>query len=134
MAWLIDRSAVIRVKRSPDGQLWHERIYAGDVSVAVATVLEMGVAARSAAEWTTAIRGVPVSLMPRVYATPLVEERAVEVHGLLATRGQHRAPSIPDLLLAATAELSGLTVLHVDKDYDLIAAVTGQPVERLRTA
>jgi hypothetical protein len=35
------------------------------------------------------------------------------------------------VLIAATAEVSGLTVLHVDKDFDLIAEVTGQPVERL---
>ena len=42
-----------------------------------------------------------------------------------------RAPSIPDLLVSAAAELGGLTVLHVDKDFDLIAEVTGQPMERL---
>jgi predicted nucleic acid-binding protein len=51
---------------------------------------------------------------------------------LLADRGQHRAPSIPDLLVAAAAELSGLTVLALDKDFELIARITGQPVERLR--
>ncbi len=50
---------------------------------------------------------------------------------LLADRGQHRAPSIPDLLIAATAELQGLVVLHLDKDYELIAEITGQAVERL---
>ena len=50
---------------------------------------------------------------------------------LLADRGQHSAPSIPDLLIAATAELSRLTVLHVDKDFDLIAAITDHPTERL---
>jgi predicted nucleic acid-binding protein len=38
---------------------------------------------------------------------------------------------IPDLIIAATAELAGLTVLHMDKDFDLIAGVTGQPAERL---
>jgi predicted nucleic acid-binding protein len=38
---------------------------------------------------------------------------------------------VPDLLIAATAELHGLTVLHVDKDFELIADVTGQSVERL---
>jgi hypothetical protein len=53
------------------------------------------------------------------------------VHAALADRGDHRAPSIPDLLVAATAELAGLTVLHVDKDFELIAEMTGQPVERL---
>ena len=51
---------------------------------------------------------------------------------LLADRGQHRAASIPDLLVAATAEIVGLTLLHVDKDFELIASLTGQPVERLR--
>jgi hypothetical protein len=35
--------------------------------------------------------------------------------------GQQRAPSIPDLMVAATAELAGLTVLHVGKDFELIA-------------
>ena len=69
--------------------------------------------------------------MPVEYLTPLIEDRAVEVQLLLADHGQHRAPSIPDLLVAATAELTGLTVLHVDKDFELIAEVTGQPMERL---
>ncbi len=50
---------------------------------------------------------------------------------LLADRGRHRAPSIPDLLIAATAEKAGRTVLAVDKDFDLIAEVTGQGVEAL---
>lgn len=50
-----------------------------------------------------------------------------------ADRGQHRAPSIPDRLIAATAELSDLTVLHLDKDFELVAEITGQPVERLTT-
>ena len=30
-----------------------------------------------------------------------------------------------------TAELAGLTVLHLDKDFDLIAEITGQATERL---
>ena len=50
---------------------------------------------------------------------------------LLADRGQHRGPSVPDLIVGAAAELGGLTVLHLDKDFDLIAEVTGQPMERL---
>jgi predicted nucleic acid-binding protein len=35
-------------------------------------------------------------------------------------------------LNAATAELAQLTVLHLDQDYELIANLTGQPVERLK--
>jgi predicted nucleic acid-binding protein len=64
--------------------------------------------------------------------TPAIEQRALEIHLLLADRGRHRAPAIPDLLIAAVAERAGHTVLHVDKDFELIAEVTRQPVERLR--
>jgi predicted nucleic acid-binding protein len=70
--------------------------------------------------------------MPIEYLTPTIEDRAIELLTLLADHGYHRAPSIPDLLIAATGELSGLTVLHFDKDFKLISEVTGQPVERLR--
>ena len=63
---------------------------------------------------------------------PLTDEiarRAVEVQGLLAQRGQHRSVSIPDLLVAATAERFSLTVLHYDRDYERIAEITGQRTE-----
>jgi hypothetical protein len=50
--------------------------------------------------------------MPVEYLTPAIEDRAVEVLALLADRGQHRATCLPDLI---------------------IAAITGQPVERLNT-
>lgn len=70
--------------------------------------------------------------MPVEYQTPASEDRAVEVQTLLAESGHHRAPSLPDLVVAATAELVGLRVLHFDKDFHLIAEVTGQPTERLR--
>ena len=74
----------------------------------------------------------PLSSMPVEYLTPAIEDRAVELLTLLADRGQHRAPSIPDLIITATAELAGLTVLHLDKDFDLIAEITAQPMERLK--
>jgi predicted nucleic acid-binding protein len=73
----------------------------------------------------------PLSSMPVEYMTPAIEDRAVEILTVLADRGQHRAPSIPDLIVAATAELAGLTVLHLDNDFDLIGEITGQPLERL---
>ena len=36
---------------------------------------------------------------------------------------------LPDLLIAATAARHGVTVLHYDHDYDVIAEVTGQKAE-----
>jgi predicted nucleic acid-binding protein len=61
--------------------------------------------------------------------TDEIAQRAVEVQGMLAQRAQHRSVSIPDLLVAATAERYQLTVLHYDGDYDRIAALTGQSAE-----
>jgi predicted nucleic acid-binding protein len=129
--WLIDKSALIRLAASPDGATWAGRIERGLVRITTVTRLEIGYSARSGPDLRTGLRQPPVSAMPVEYLTPAIEDRAVEVLTLLADRGQHRAPSIPDLLISATAELAGLTVLHCEKDFDLIAAVTGQPVERL---
>jgi predicted nucleic acid-binding protein len=56
-------------------------------------------------------------------------ERAMDVHRRFAAISQHRNFSLPDLIIAATAEQYGATVLHYDNDYDRIAAITGQPVE-----
>lgn len=61
--------------------------------------------------------------------TDEIARRAIEVQGLLARRSQHRSVSIPDLIVAATAERYSLTVLHYDGDYDRLAAITGQPTE-----
>lgn len=40
-----------------------------------------------------------------------------------------RAVGIPDLLIAAVARRHGVTVLHYDRDFELVATVTGQPTE-----
>jgi predicted nucleic acid-binding protein len=61
--------------------------------------------------------------------TTAAMDRALAVHRELAATNQHRNFSLPDLIIAATAELNGATVLHYDADYDRIAAVTGQPTE-----
>jgi predicted nucleic acid-binding protein len=129
--WLIDKSAYARLGRSPDDQTWAGRIDRALVRITTLTRLELGYSARTAADWRAELDVPPLAAMPVQYFTPAIEDRAVEVQLLLADRGQHRAPSIPDLMVAATAELAGLVVLHFDKDFDLIGEVTGQPVERL---
>jgi len=129
--WLIDKSALARLATSPDAGQWAGRIERGLVRITTVTRLETGYSARSGPELRTALRQPPLSSMPVEYLTPAIEDRAVEILALLADRGQHRAPSIPDLIIAAAAELAGLTLLHLDKDFDLIAELTGQPMERL---
>jgi predicted nucleic acid-binding protein len=129
--WLIDKSALVRLGNAADGQTWADRIARGLVRISTVTRLEIGYSARSSEELRAGLRRPPLTSMPVEYLTPAIEDRAVEVQQLLADRGHHRAPAVPDLLIAATAELAGLAVLHLDKDFDLIADVTGQPVERL---
>ncbi|MBX7433135.1 PIN domain nuclease [Mycobacterium sp. Y57] len=130
--WLIDKSAYTRIGSSPDADLWIDRIERGLVRISTVTRLEIGYSFRTAAQARLEVVSPPLSLMPVEYLTPAVEDRAVEVQLMLSDRGQHRAPSIPDLLVAATAEIAAHTVLAHDKDFEVIAQVSGQPVERLR--
>lgn len=132
-SWLIDKSAYVRLGEGPDVELWTNRISRGLVRIAGITRFEIGYSMRSAEQSRAEFASPPLTLMPVEYLTPGIERRALEVQQTLAERAQHRAPSIPDLLIAATAELTGCTVLAVDKDFELIAEVTGQSVERLAT-
>ncbi len=127
--WIIDKSALSHLDSADEA--WLARIHRGLVRISTVTLLEIGFSTRNGADHRDTLGQPPVSSMPVENLTPAIEARAVEIQRLLADRGQHRAPSIPDLLIAATAEFSRLTVLHVDKDFDLIAAITGQPIERL---
>lgn len=130
--WLVDKSAIVRLATSPNALDWANRLERGLVRITSLTRLEVGYSAKSGNELRAASIVPPLVSMPTEYLTPAIEERAMEVQQVLADRGQHRAPAIPDLLIAATAELAGLTVLHYDKDFELIATITGQPAERLQ--
>ncbi|MFN8032718.1 MAG: PIN domain nuclease [Mycobacterium sp.] len=130
--WLIDKSALVRVADSTDVDDWNNRIERGLVHITNVTRLEIGFSARTGVSARRDFLQPPLAAMPVQYLTPAIEDRALEVQLLLADAGKHRGPSIPDLLIAATAELAGLTVLHVDKDFELISRMTGQPTERLR--
>lgn len=132
MSWLIDKSALNRLHLAVAADDWANRIQRGLVRVSTLTRLEVGFSARTAADHRALRDDPPLAAMPAEYLTPRIEDRAVEIQAALADRGQHRAPSIADLLIAATAEFAQLTVLHLDKDFDLIAEITGQTTERLR--
>ena len=129
--WLIDKSAYARMQAGQVADMaeWNARIERGLVRLSTVTRLELGFSVRSGRAGRAAFALPPLSLMPIEHLSPAMEDRAFEIQMLLADRGQHRAPSIPDLLVAATAEKTGLTVLADDKDFNLIAQLTGQPVE-----
>jgi predicted nucleic acid-binding protein len=58
-------------------------------------------------------------------------ERADEVQQALTERGRHRSAGPVDLLIAATAEQERLIMLTDDRDFEVVASVTGQPVRRV---
>ena len=73
------------------------------------------------------------SALRRVPVSTAIEARAVEVQGMLAWRGYHRAASPVDLMAAAAAEEAGAEVWHSDLHFELIADVTGQPMRKVGT-
>lgn len=124
--FLLDTSALVRILRDPAARSrWEQQITAGLVAVCPIIELEVLYTARSKADrdelldlLCTAFCWVP---MPeRVFA------RAAEVQADLTARGAHRSAGAVDLLVAATAELHALALLHYDHDFDQIVAVTGQ--------
>ncbi|MGQ0777646.1 MAG: hypothetical protein ACT4NY_25100 [Pseudonocardiales bacterium] len=65
----------------------------------------------------------------RIVLPVRAEQGARDTQRRLVERGQHRAVGVADLLVAAAAKEAGLTVLHYDGDFDLVASVTGQSGE-----
>lgn len=92
------------------------------------TELEVGYSARSTGDFERIQRDV-LDLLHHVVLPTRAESRAREVQRALIAHGRHRAVAVPDLIVAAVAETEGLTVLHHDGDFDLIAEMTGQPTE-----
>jgi hypothetical protein len=110
---------------------FNRRLSRGEIAVCDVVAVELLRAERDAAALAARrgsldrLRSVPIG--PRVWA------RVLDVVELLAERGPllHRSVPIPDLLVAAAAERAELPVLHYDRHFDVIAAVTGQPVRAI---
>jgi predicted nucleic acid-binding protein len=127
-SWLVDKSVLARVDVPVVADAVLPRFQAGEVGVALVTELEVGFSSRSVRDYDATRHDLLDLLIP--VAMPVRgEERARALQRALFTRGQHRAVSVPDLVLAAIADIEELTILHYDADFDLISEVTGQPTE-----
>lgn len=126
---LVDKSAWVRLGDPNVDPRWPSALIGGSLAVTGIAMIEILVSARSASDFRTDRSD--LDALPRLAINEQVVERALDVQGLMVSAGTHRAPSPADLIVAACAELNGLAVLHYDKDFDLIAAVTGQPTEWL---
>jgi predicted nucleic acid-binding protein len=125
--YLGDTSAVARLGRPAVDARLAPLVEAGLVARCTPTDLEAGFSSPSPARHRVLRR--QRQGWPFVPMDQPVLDRAVEVQDALAETSRHRGAKIADLLIAAAAESAGLVVLHYDRDFDLIAEVTGQPVE-----
>jgi predicted nucleic acid-binding protein len=126
--FLIDTSALARLMRpGAESFGWDQAATAGMIAVCPITELEFFYSARSPADREQGIADLQ-ALFGWVPVPDRAFARAHDVQGGLTSRGQHRSAGPVDLVVAATAELHGLTLLHHDRDFGIIARVTGQPV------
>ncbi len=101
------------------------RVLAGDIAVCPPVAMELLWTSRTAAELRE-LRSELASL-PQVPMGAPAWERALDVWQSLAEAGGHRQVKWVDLAVAAAAELAGIPVCHYDRDFETIAALTGQP-------
>ena len=125
-SYLADKSALARMTDAAVAERLAPLILGGQVATCAVIDLEVLYSARSLGDYEEIL--VERGALPTLPLTETVASRALDVQHLLARRGQHRVP-VPDLLIAATAEVNGVAVIHYDADYDRIARVTGQPAE-----
>ncbi|MFJ6620580.1 PIN domain nuclease [Kitasatospora sp. NPDC091335] len=125
--FLIDKSAFARYAKPTVRAVVKRLFNEGRLALCGAVELEIMHSARSKADALQIREG--LSGFNWLSTPDEVWDRAIEVQALLTASGTWRALSVPDLVIAATAERHGATVLHYDGDYDMIAAVTGQPTE-----
>ena len=125
--YLIDKSALARWTKPSVREVLkplHERYL---LAVCQPTEYEMIHSARDSAEATR------ISTWLHAFDYLRTEDdsftRALDVQRHALNAGFHRALSLPDLLIAATAEQNGATILHYDGDFDMIASLTGQPTQ-----
>ena len=123
--YVADKSALARLSHPAVAAVLEPLILAGEVATCGVVELEVLYSARSHADFVRT-RTTRALAFPNVSIVQADFDRAIDVMGQLARRGQHRAVGLPDLLIAAVAERAGLVVLHYDADYELVSAVTGQ--------
>lgn len=125
--FLVDKSAFEQQRHSEAADaVLRELAQAGQLATCEIVALELLYSTRGPEDFEARWRGLQSLVWLPVDAA--VTRKALDIQRALAKGGQHRRP-IPDLLIAATALVHDATVLHYDKDFDLIAAVTGQPTQ-----
>jgi predicted nucleic acid-binding protein len=125
--YLADTSVFARLSKPAVAAAFAPRAAEGRVALCSPVAFELGYSARSHADYLTLADR--LLSFPAVPVTDADHRRSLEVQAGLSANGQHRALSLVDALVAAVAEARGLTVLHYDADFELVAEFTGQDQE-----
>lgn len=126
--YLADKSALARLHLPPVRDALVPLMERGRVWICGVTELEMFYSARNIDE-RARMRDQLEASLNRATEPENLWALAAEIQEALTEKGQHRSASIADLLVAATARATRLTVLHYDNDFDAIAAFTEQPTQ-----
>jgi predicted nucleic acid-binding protein len=100
------------------------RLLAGEIATCPQVAMELLWTTQSTREFRELRED--LDALPQVAVDGAVWERAIEVWEELVRRSRHRQAKIPDLVVAAAAELAGMPVCHYDADFVAIAEITGQ--------
>ncbi len=126
--YLADTSALARLHHPEVAAVLAPLIESGVVATCGVIEFELGWATRSSAEFDQ-VRADRDAGYEWLATHDEDWRRALDVQAALWRGGRIRAVGLPDLLIAAVAKRERVTVLHYDGDYELIAQVTGQPVQ-----
>lgn len=126
-AYLADTSAWNRSRHVE--RLWEELLERDEIALCAPVRLELLYSARNHRDYESLADDLEGFRELRL--DDRVERAALSAQKELARAGHHRGPRPVDLLIAATAEIHGATLLHYDRHFDLIAGVTGQEAEWL---
>ncbi|MGH9132226.1 MAG: PIN domain nuclease [Acidimicrobiales bacterium] len=122
--YVVDTSVFARLTKPPVTAAFAPLAAEGRVALCAPVAFELGYSARNPADYRELVTRLG-SYGP-IPTTDADHRRALEIQGLLAERGQHRALSLVDALVAAIAESRSMAILHYDADFELVAQVTGQ--------
>src|SRR6185503_2768786 len=122
-----DTSVFSRLSKPAVAASFTPRAVEGQVGLCAPVVFELGHSARTHDDYLALAER--ASAFPMLPVTDADHRRTLEIQAGLRTRGQHRALSLVDALVAAVAETRGLTILHYDADFELVAGITGQAQE-----
>jgi predicted nucleic acid-binding protein len=125
--YLVDKSVWARLSRPTVEKRVAPLLLAGELAICPVTTLEVLFSAKNHQHFVTTRAELAGLANLKVEAEDF--DRSLEVMDLLSQKGKHRGAGIADLLIASVAERNGLTVLHYDHDFDVIALVTNQKAE-----